>query len=97
MRFVTKAIKSSYFRLFSMVHLQSGKRECIQGVQHCKHSLQYAVYRIQPSIQSRLNFTSTGTCMHCVKKCHYFSVYMSRVPDGVYSTYLHTSLQISIT
>ena len=60
MRFVTKAIKISYFRHFSMVHLQSGKRECIQGVQHCKHSLQYAVCRVQPSIQSQLNFMSTG-------------------------------------
>ena len=97
MRFVTKAIKISYFRHFSMVHLQSGKRECIQGVQHCKHSLQYAICRVQPSIQSGLNFMSTGTCMHCVKKCHYFSVYVPCVPDGVYSTYLHTLLQITIT
>ena len=65
MRFVTKAIKISYFRHFSMGHLQSGKRECIHGVQHCKHSLQYAIYRVQPLIQSGLNFMSTGTCMHC--------------------------------
>ena len=81
MRFVTKAIKISYFRHFSMVHLQSGKRECIQGVQHCKYSLQYAICRVQPLIQSGLNFMSTSTCMHCVKKCRYFSVYVPRVPD----------------